>query len=356
MDKLLVTLRKLYFLMFTIVAAFCANAQNSASMPVFDTYEWDFGIISEADGPVSHAFHLLNNSNRNVAISRAIPGCSCINADFLSTPVEPGKMTDVVVTYSPSGAVGPTFRTIEIVDTEGRSLGTLSTKADVVPADRSIQDRYFYTLSDMLYANKTAMAFGYVYQGKMAQKQVYIANASDKAMDLDVQTTQTPELRAVAPYRLEAGRESAITITYTMPDDKTLFRTFNDTIWLIVNGQRARTPITISAIAMAKPSESTEKPDMQTYPSVGKLESGWLSGTLSGTIELTNNGKADLVIYKVESPASVTVSIADGTVVKAGRKIAVKAEAKTGGKYSVRLFTNDPQRPYKELIFSNNNN
>ena len=339
-----------------ITLSLCANAQNNAAVPVFDTYEWDFGTISEADGPVSHTFHLLNNSNRNVAISRAIPGCSCINAVFLSTPVEPGKMTDVVVTYSPSGAVGDTYRTIEIVDTEGRSLGTLSTKANVVPADRSIQERYFYTLADMLYANKTTLPFGYVYQGKIAQKQVYIANASDKAMNLDVQTTQTPELRAVAPYRLEAGRESAITITYTIPDDKNLFRTYSDTVWIVVDGTKARVPVVVSAIAMAKPAESAEKPDMQTYPSVGKMSAGWLSSRLSGTIELTNNGKADLVIYKVESPASVTVNIASGTVVKPGRKIEVKAETDAGGKFSVNLFTNDPQRPYKELIFSNNNN
>ena len=343
-------------MMCTIAVSFCANAQNSASMPVFDTYEHDFGTISEADGPVSHVFHLLNNSDRSVAISRAIPGCSCINADFLSTPVEPGKMTDVVVTYSPSGAVGDTYRTIEIVDTEGRSLGTLSTKANVVPADRSIQERYFYTLADMLYANKTTLPFGYVYQGKMAQKQVFIANASDKAMNLDVQTTKTPELRAVAPYRLEAGRESAITITYTIPDDKNLFRTYSDTVWIIVDGTKARVPVVVSAIAMVKPAESAEKPDMQTYPSVGKMSAGWLSSRLSGTIELTNNGKADLVIYKVESPASVTVNIASGTVVKPGRKIEVKAETDAGGKFSVNLFTNDPQRPYKELIFSNNNN
>ncbi|MBP5668391.1 MAG: DUF1573 domain-containing protein, partial [Salinivirgaceae bacterium] len=73
------------------MTAVCANAQNNAAMPVFDTYEHDFGTISEADGPVSHVFHLLNNSDKSVAISRAIPGCSCINADFVSTPVEPGK-------------------------------------------------------------------------------------------------------------------------------------------------------------------------------------------------------------------------------------------------------------------------
>ncbi|MBR6081477.1 MAG: DUF1573 domain-containing protein, partial [Salinivirgaceae bacterium] len=143
-------MRKLIISIYASIAIFCANAQNNAAMPVFDTYEHDFGTISEADGPVSHVFHLLNNSDKSVAISRAVPGCSCINADFVSTPVEPGKMTDVVVTYSPSGAVGDTYRTIEIMAADGRSLGTLSTKANVVPADRSIQERYFYTLADML--------------------------------------------------------------------------------------------------------------------------------------------------------------------------------------------------------------
>ncbi len=349
-------MRKLIISIYASIAIFCANAQNNAAMPVFDTYEHDFGTISEADGPVSHVFHLLNNSDKSVAISRAIPGCSCINADFVSTPVEPGKMTDVVVTYSPSGAVGDTYRTIEIMAADGRSLGTLSTKANVVPADRSIQERYFYTLADMLYANKNTLPFGYVYQGKMAQKQVFIANASDRAMNLDVQTTPTPELRAVAPYRLEAGRESAITITYTMPDDKSLFRTFNDTIWLIVNGQKARVPVAVSAICLAKIDESAAAPQMTTYPSEGKLESGWLSSTLSGTISLTNNGKSDLVIHAVEKPDGVRVNIGGGTVVKPGRKIDVKAETEQGGKFSVKIFTNDPQRPFKELIFSNNNN
>ena len=340
----------------TTIVSLCANAQNNTAVPVFDTYEHDFGTISEADGPVSHVFHLLNNSDKSVAISRAIPGCSCINADFVSTPVEPGKMTDVVVTYSPSGAVGDTYRTIEIMATDGRSLGTLSTKANVIPADRSIQERYFYTLADLLYANKTALPFGYVYQGKMAQKQVFIANASDKAMNLEVEATQSPELRAVAPYRLEAGRESAITITYTMPDDKSLFRTFNDTIWLIVNGQKARVPVTVSAICMAKIDESGSVPEMTTYPSVGQMAAGWLSSRLSGTIELTNNGKADLVIYAIEKPDGVAVNIGNGTVVKPGRKIDVKAETEQGGKFSVNLFTNDPKRPFKELIFSNINN
>jgi len=328
-------------------------AQSSDATPVFDTYEHDFGTISEADGPVSHTFHLLNNSGKDVSISRAIPGCSCINADFVSKPVAPGKITDVVVTYSPSGAVGDTYRTIEIIATGGRSLGTLSTKANVIPANRSIQDRYFYTLADMLYANKTTITFGYVYQGKMAQQQVFIANASDKAMNLDIETTKTPELRAVAPYRLEAGRESAITITYTMPDDKSLFRTFNDTVWLIADGAKSRIPVIISAICMAKPESDGNKPSMTTYPSVGYLSAGWFSSQLSGSIELTNNGNADLVIYAIEKPDGVTLNVSSGTVVKSGRKISVTAESDLTD-FRVNLFTNDSQRPFKELIFNNN--
>lgn len=348
-------LKRLVLIIGALVASNCVLAQIVASMPMFDTYEFDFGTINEADGAVSHVFHLLNNSDKNISISRAIPGCSCISADFLSTPIAPGKMSDVVVSYSPSGAVGDTYRTIEIIDTERNSLGVLSTKANVVPANRTIQERYFYALGNLLYSNKTALNFGYVYQGKMSQKQIFIANASDMPMNIDVETTNTTELRAVAPYRLEAGYESAITITYTMPDDKSLFRTFNDTIWLIVNSLKLRTPITISAICMAKIDEQENAPSMSTYPSIGKLTTSWFSGKLIGAIELTNTGKTDLMILAIEKPVGIEVNIDRGLVVKPNQKIDVKVESALSGKFSINLFTNDPKRPFKELIFSNKN-
>lgn len=339
--------------MVALLASVSVMAQETLGAPSFDSYECDFGTIDEAEGAVTHTFHLLNNSTKPVSISRAIPGCSCINADFDSKPIQPGKIGDVNVTYSPAGAVGDTYRTIEIVDSEGRSLGTLSTKANVVPADRSIQERYFYNIADLFYTNKTNIQFGYVYQGAIGQKQVYIANASDKAISLKVEYSSDAEMRVACPEKLGPNKESAITITYTMPDK--IFRTYNDTIWVYVDGKKSRLPIVTSAICLAKVSDGNNAPDMQTYPSVGQLTTGWFSSTLSGSIEVSNKGKSDLTIFAIEAPKGVKVNVGNGTVIKSGSSINIKAESADNGNFRVNLFTNDPKRPFKELTFTNNN-
>lgn len=344
-------MEKLNFLLVALLASVSVMAQDKVDVPSFDTYECDFGTIDEAEGPVCHTFHLLNNSSKPVTISRAIPGCSCINADFSSKPIQPGKIGDVNVYYSPAGAVGDTYRTIEIVDMEGRSLGTLSTKANVVPADRSIQERYFYNIADLFYINKADIQFGYVYQGAIGQKQVYIANASDKAISLEVEYANKTEMRVVCPPKLGAGKESAITITYTMPDK--VFRTYSDTIWVYVDGKKSRQPIVTSAICLAKVPESDNAPAMQTFPSVGQLAAGWFSSTLSGSIEVSNKGKSDLTIFAVEAPKGVKVNVGSGTVIKSGSSINIKAETADNGNFRVNLFTNDPKRPFKELTFTN---
>lgn len=348
-------LEKLNFLLVALLASVSVMAQDKVDVPSFDTYECDFGTIDEAEGPVCHTFHLLNNSSKPVTISRAIPGCSCINADFSSSPILPGKIGDVNVYYSPAGAVGDTYRTIEIMDSDGRSLGTLSTKANVVPADRSIQERYFYNIADLLYTNKINVPFGYVYQGKMAQKVVYMANSSSKRIALKAEFQQKPELRVVCPETLDAGKESAITIFYSMPDDRNLYRTYADTIWIYVDGKKSRLPITTSAICIGTAEASDNAPNMQTYPSVGELSAGWFTSTLSGSIDISNKGKSDLVIYKVEAPQGVTVNIGDGTRIKPDGSISLTAKSESLKSFRINIFTNDPQRPFKELSFKINN-
>ena len=106
-------------------------AQAQKSPVTFDAYEWDFGIISASKGTVCHTFTLKNTSNAAVKIGRAIPTCECIKAHYSTEAIRPGEVTKVMVAMSPSGTSGRTYRSVELVDTEGRTLGSLSTKAVV---------------------------------------------------------------------------------------------------------------------------------------------------------------------------------------------------------------------------------
>lgn len=106
-------------------------AQYKAGAVSFNSYEWDFGTIDPSEGTVCHTFKLKNNSKQSISIGKQIPSCECIKAHYSSDIIKPGDVTTVMVAMSPSGASGKTYRSVELLDNNGNTLGALSVKAVV---------------------------------------------------------------------------------------------------------------------------------------------------------------------------------------------------------------------------------
>ncbi len=107
---------------------------------VFDTYEWDFGTLSALRGAVCHNFTLTNHTDHAVRIGRDIPSCECVQALYPTEPIAPGQTARVMVVMDPAHALGNTYRHVELLDTEGKTLGALSVKA--VVNDTPSQGKY----------------------------------------------------------------------------------------------------------------------------------------------------------------------------------------------------------------------
>ena len=107
---------------------------------VFDTYEWDFGTLSALRGAVCHNFTLTNHTDHAVRIGRDIPSCECVQALYPTEPIAPGQTAQVMVVMDPAHALGNTYRHVELLDTEGKTLGALSVKA--VVNDTPAQGKY----------------------------------------------------------------------------------------------------------------------------------------------------------------------------------------------------------------------
>ena len=107
---------------------------------VFDTYEWDFGTLSALRGAVCHNFTLTNHTDHAVRIGRDIPSCECVQALYPTEPIAPDQTAQVMVVMDPANALGNTYRHVEILDTEGKTLGALSVKA--VVNDTPSQGKY----------------------------------------------------------------------------------------------------------------------------------------------------------------------------------------------------------------------
>lgn len=113
-----------------MLLAMPAGAQKKRAVS-FDAYEWDFGTLNAAEGAVCHTFVLSNKSKQAVSIGKSIPSCGCIFAQYPDTPIAPGETAEVRVVFTPSQSVGKSFRSVELLDTEGKTLGALSVKAMV---------------------------------------------------------------------------------------------------------------------------------------------------------------------------------------------------------------------------------
>ena len=123
-------MKKLFaFALCAMMVAASATAQKSALL--FDAYEWDFGTVNAAAGAVCHSFTLKNKSDADVKVSEVKPSCECISAIVPEGIIAPAEQAEVLVVFRPAKSVGKSFRSVELLDANGKTLGALSIKAMV---------------------------------------------------------------------------------------------------------------------------------------------------------------------------------------------------------------------------------
>lgn len=143
-------MKKIVYSIALSMAFIPVSAVNRSSLS-FDTYEWDFGAIDAAKGTVCHTFTFKNVSKAPVRIAKANASCECITAHYPSNAIKPGEEAKVLVAFSPNNASGKTYRSVELIDAEGNTVGALSAKAVVGEANSVVaaQDsKYKYPFQD----------------------------------------------------------------------------------------------------------------------------------------------------------------------------------------------------------------
>lgn len=87
----------------TLAALFLAQTFVRAQELSFDHLSHNFGLISEADGMVSHDFKFTNTGDAPLLITDVICGCGCTSAKWSEKEYAPGQSGTVRITYHPEG-------------------------------------------------------------------------------------------------------------------------------------------------------------------------------------------------------------------------------------------------------------
>lgn len=99
----------------------------------FSEKSYDFGVIKEADGRVSHEFEFTNTGDAHLIIIEATATCGCTRPEYPKNPIAPGKKGKIKVTYNPAGRPGAIDRTITVKTNGNPKKVRLKLKGNVIP-------------------------------------------------------------------------------------------------------------------------------------------------------------------------------------------------------------------------------
>lgn len=327
----------------------------------FDHEKWNFGDVAEDGGKVEHTFVFTNVSSKPVVILDVTSGCGCTTPSYSRKPVMRGEKGEIVVSFDPMNRPGHFSKGISVQISGSTEPVTLLVEGVVTPRVKSTEELYPFDMGGGVRFDSNFRAFAYVGRGERVEESIGWINTSGRDVRLSFEELErSGMLRIEAPRMLKAGEKGAIVIAYEVPSDSDRYGTLSDVLGVDVDGRRARTMLSVHAIAVDR--HDTAADDMSSpkgelskkFIKFGDVKHG--RTVADASVELANIGDNELVIRAVEwQSKALKCSLKAGDRIAAGGKTVVKFTLDTSevdyGVWvdRVRIITDDPSRPMQTL-------
>lgn len=339
-------------LVLSCAAAVCHAQDKGGGALLFEEKTFDFGSIEEAGGPVSHSFAFVNTGGKDVFLTAVIPSCSCTTAGYEAVTVHPGGAGEIKVTYDPAMLPGQ-FRQNVLVKVSDRSTVRLYVEGVVRERDKGIDEQYPYFLTEGLQSTALKLRFGFIPQGSVARKRFAVVNTSSSEMKLEWKTARPdPGLKVDMPSVLPAGQSADIILSYDITPERT--GTLDNDFTVSVAGRADSKPVRLEGFAVYTTRVEDGCASLRFEPTM------MIFKRLKHSAEavLYNDGAQTLRLIDIELTPGVSIDAEPGTEIPGGGKLPVKVrldrKAAPLSEGYIRLFTNDPARPVREIIIKQN--
>ena len=320
----------------------------------FSELSHDFGVIAEDGGSVEHIFELRNQSSKPIVIVAAHSSCGCTKAEFERKPIMPDSTTNIKVVFNPMNYPGTFARKITIITNEGALEERLLVTGKVTPRKKTIEEQYPILLSNSVRVATNAHSFGYLEHGKMKQSTFDIVNTSQHKVLLSVENPYS-ELEFYCPTEVAAGEKVAISFGCMLPENSEKYGSLSYSVWLVIDGQKARYPFIINGLAIDSREENANNISQMIAMSENFIKFGAVKcnvAKVAREIEVRNEGNSAIAIRKIELVGNDFSAYLEGcSAIEAGgkRKINVEiypSQLPFGAVVEkLRIVSNDPKMP-----------
>ena len=316
----------------------------------------DFGTFHESDGTQSCKFVLTNSGDSALVILRVKSTCGCTVADHSTEPIMPGESSTIDVAYTPTGRPGTFSKTIWVYTNSDDSPTRLTIGGVTIGSAESVR-QYFPERAGDLHFTKLMTSAGEVNKGLIRNNAITAYNSGTDTLVISFDNNTSHLSPRAVPDTIVPGGittmslffNSSLTPVWGINDDYlTIIATplngdnppTKATVNIVTNVVEDFTKLSIDQIANAPACQlSTDK---ITFTNLKRGE------IAEATMQITNNGKSDLIVRRVMALDKAVKAKTDSTRLhpKATATITVKVNpAKVEGNIlnsQLTVITNDP--------------
>jgi len=328
----------------------------------FTEETFDFGTISEEDGPVTHTFSFVNTSDKPVMILAVKPSCGCTTPEWSKEPVLPGKTGMVKAQFDPKGRPGFFHKSLTVTtDFDGQPI-TLYIKGQVAARNTTTPSSEYPAVSGRLRFRSLSANLGKVFRkDEFTQRNIDFVNTGDKPVTFLDKVEAPAHIRIeVVPGTIQPGQRGEIKIGYNGLQ-KGLYGFHQDKITLFTDDDsRPVKELTVYAtledyFVPLPAHELVNAPRLLIAEMAVDL--GNIKSNRSSVREFafTNTGKSVLEIRNIQGNCSCLLAEVDSDRLKPGEsgtiKITFTPADQTGTQTkAVTVYSNDPQNPVQRIM------
>ncbi|MBQ0030860.1 MAG: DUF1573 domain-containing protein [Paludibacteraceae bacterium] len=332
------------------------NAANDsvANAPIitFDKTTHDFGTFPEENGKVTCTFSFKNTGKSDLVLQKVRASCGCTTPNWTKTPIAPGDTGFVTATYNASGRPGRFNKTITVTSNADANL-RLTIKGEVIPRVKSPEEEYSFNIGDFRLKTLDVYMRTIEYPTSKTEK-IQVMNNGDK--DIELTFPGAPKYLTIKanPAKLAPKQKGTLEVTLNSQEANNWGET-SPSFNIAVNGQVDKSK-KVNVHSTIRENFGNMTPEEKAKAPVLEVNANENIGTIDLAkkkkvvykINVTNNGKSDLILRKVKSNSSNLKFDYPSKPIKAGKKatiqVTLSTENQKAGKFNYRatIICNDP--------------
>ena len=293
-----------------IIGAFLIfyNIQNKSSQPPtisLSEEEWDFGKIKEDERPV-HIFTIKNTGREELIISRVRSSCGCAATMLSSDNIQPGKSTELKVTFNPTGYNGLVKKDIYI---ESNDPQLPKTKITVIVEVEPIP-------SPKAFLSNSQWDLGLISQGDLPTFTFTIENKGELDLIIDkIDASEYIQYDTEIPLTILPGEKQEVTFTYDSSQHE--LGEVRESVRIYCNDPRRKAfSLRVNGYIKEKPAPTVSISPVGTSFNL-TIDS---EGETIGRFVLANSGEEGIKITSIKTSADYLIPLISEIELNSGEK------------------------------------